>query len=196
MSDACMSLCCMHRFDNFTPRGVTSPTWHIVSTSPAVALPAGKLQEQAGCAPAVVVWSSLACLNPQNFAEGAWHVPWHIALKNDRPMYMPPCSVCMFRGCSQAAGGDAGLSQVTALLPSSFCAFRFSIAMAGRAHKKLLQQQLGADLPPAAPSSEEEESSEEETEGASAAPFNPFTLLTDSEVRRARPETWCWCATA
>ncbi|KAL4419888.1 hypothetical protein ABPG75_006986 [Micractinium tetrahymenae] len=52
--------------------------------------------------------------------------------------------------------------------------------MAGRAHKKLLQQQLGADLPPAAPSSEEE-SSEEEIEGPSTAPFNPFALLTDSE---------------
>ncbi|KAL4430372.1 hypothetical protein ABPG77_002178 [Micractinium sp. CCAP 211/92] len=56
--------------------------------------------------------------------------------------------------------------------------------MAGRAHKKLLQQQLGAELPPAASSSGEEESSEDEIEGPSAAPFNPFALLTDSEDDR------------
>lgn len=63
--------------------------------------------------------------------------------------------------------------------------------MAGRAHKKLLQQQLGAELPPAASSSGEEESSEDEIEGPSAAPFNPFALLTDSEVRRTKSLTCC-----
>ncbi len=73
-----------------------------------------------------------------------------------------------------------------ASLSCPLCQSLFSIAMAGRAHKKLLQQQLGAELPPAASSSGEEESSEDEIEGSSAAPFNPFALLTDSEVRKSK----------
>jgi len=58
--------------------------------------------------------------------------------------------------------------------------------MAGRAHKKLLQQ-LGSDLPPPAaePESSEEESDVEELDEVPArAPFNPFDLLTDDEVRQ------------
>ena len=53
--------------------------------------------------------------------------------------------------------------------------------MAGRAHKRLQQQQLGAAL--AEPALEEAEASSEEEEEPQQAPFNPFSLLTDDEVR-------------
>ena len=52
--------------------------------------------------------------------------------------------------------------------------------MAGRQFNRL-RKQLGADLPPAPLS--EESSSEEEKEVEQKAPFNPFELLTDDEVR-------------
>lgn len=53
--------------------------------------------------------------------------------------------------------------------------------MAGRAHKKLLAQQLA--VAEAAPSEEEPSSSEEEEEAPTAAPFNPFSLLTVGDRR-------------
>jgi hypothetical protein len=44
-------------------------------------------------------------------------------------------------------------------------------------------QQLNADLPAVAqPAGSEAESSEEESEGERAAPFNPFSLLSDDEA--------------
>lgn len=66
--------------------------------------------------------------------------------------------------------------------------------MAGRAHKKLLQQ---LETPaPEPPSSEEESESEEDATGPAAAPFNPFYLLTDSEKVRSAPPSFRRCAAA
>ena len=53
--------------------------------------------------------------------------------------------------------------------------------MAGRQFNRL-RKQLGEDLPPA-PASEEGSESEEEAGSPAPAPFNPFDLLTDEEVR-------------
>lgn len=62
--------------------------------------------------------------------------------------------------------------------------------MAGRAHKKLLAQQLAPG-----PGEEEDEASSEEEE-APAAPFNPFSLLTvrDTRTRRCKQQRSRWDA--
>ena len=71
--------------------------------------------------------------------------------------------------------------------------------MAGRAHKKLLSQQLAVAQP--GPSEEEEDESSEEEE-APAAPFNPFSLLTVRDRRKplgklpASPLSAAWPLTA
>jgi hypothetical protein len=58
--------------------------------------------------------------------------------------------------------------------------------MAGRAHKRLVQQ-LNADLPAVAqPAGSEAESSEDDSEGERTAPFNPFSLLSDDEASELR----------
>lgn len=79
---------------------------------------------------------------------------------------------------SAAAAAVAAVAKCRPRLDQSHSSPDLHPTMAGRAHKKLLAQQLATG-----PGEEEGESSSEEEE-APAAPFNPFSLLT---VRGTRP---------